>query len=307
MRQHAGILGLAAIVALALTATTVNAADSIRVGVYSQQKKRSHASAGASITVNRTQPGHQPRTQAPQSNGPRTGTTPRNDGGPAKTLPGDAPILDDPTPAGGDSFWYPGPNGESCLYVPDGTPACYTITDPGPAAQPVQPATIAAMLASRVNLEAGQLQASPARGAITGAPTWFWLDPAPRQRTLAITTAGETVTVTAATPEIAWRFGDTHGATGGAGVPYRPGPTPAAAVVHVYQTRCLPGDRGRNPTVLASCDNSGYSVEADVRWQIGYHARGPINQDGTVSPRTTTAELTLPVTESRAFLVGAHP
>ena len=79
--------------------------------------------------------------------------------------------------------------------------------------------------------------------------------------------------------------------SGGPGRPYRPGPPPADAVLHLYETRCLPGDQGRNPYVLGSCGSSGYGVEAVVAWRISYSASGPIDASGTLPTRTTATSI----------------
>ncbi len=119
-----------------------------------------------------------------------------------------------------------------------------------------------------------------------------------------VSLGGETVTV-AATPTVDWVFGDGSTlADGGAGRTYAAGPPPADAVLHTYQTRCLPGDRGHNPDVLADCGNDGYDVGATVTWQFSYHASGPIDQSGTVPARSTQTGIAYPVSEARAFLVG---
>ena len=89
---------------------------------------------------------------------------------------------------------------------------------------------------------------------------------------------------------------------GGAGMPYRPGLPPPDAVVHVYETRCLPGDPGRDPYVLGTCHSDGYGVEAVVVWRISYSARGPIDGSGALSGRTTGTSVAYPVSEVRAFL-----
>ena len=72
----------------------------------------------------------------------------------------------------------------------------------------------------------------------------------------------------------------------------------------MYETRCLPGDRGRNPYVLVSCGQDGYRVDAVVTWRISYDANGPVPASGTLQARTTTSSITYPVTEARGFLVG---
>jgi hypothetical protein len=149
----------------------------------------------------------------------------------------------------------------------------------------------------------GRIRTSPQAAGLTGAVSWFWLDPGPRVEELTVTLAGETVNVTAEPSVIEWRFGDGAEVRGGPGVPYRSGPPPAGAIVHVYETRCLPGDQGRNPYVLASCGSAGYRLEAVVLWRISYVASGPIDASGTLPARTTAAETPYPVSESRGFLV----
>jgi len=97
----------------------------------------------------------------------------------------------------------------------------------------------------------------------------------------------ETVTVTAEPSAVEWGFGDGANLDRGAGMPYRPGSPPPDAVVHVYETRCLPGDPGRDPYVLGSCRSDGYRVEAVVVWRVSYSARGPVDGSGALSTRTT--------------------
>jgi hypothetical protein len=139
---------------------------------------------------------------------------------------------------------------------------------------------------------------------LTGATSWFWLDPAPRAESLTASLAGETVTVTAEPSGVEWRFGDGLDVSGGPGRPYRPGPPPAEAVLHVYETRCLPGDQGRNPYVLESCAASGYQLEAIVVWGISFTATGPIEASGALPTRTTETSTPYPVSEARGFLVA---
>jgi hypothetical protein len=166
------------------------------------------------------------------------------------------------------------------------------------------PATIAAHVADRLTLSPGTVKSSPTGAGLTGAPSWFWLDPAPTREHLSVSLAGEAVTVTAV-PQVSWRFGDGGTLAGGAGVPYQPGPVPSTAVTHVYGTRCLPGDQGRDPYVLASCDSDGYQLIAAVTWQISYRADGPVAATGTLPTRTTSSSAAYPVSEARAFLVQA--
>jgi hypothetical protein len=79
---------------------------------------------------------------------------------------------------------------------------------------------------------------------------------------------------------------------------------PADAVLHAYETRCLPGDQGRNPYVLASCGSTGYRVEAIVVWRISFTATGPIDASGGLPTRTTETSAAYPVSEARGFLVS---
>jgi hypothetical protein len=144
---------------------------------------------------------------------------------------------------------------------------------------------------------------SPSGSGLTGAASWFWLVPAPATEHVSVSLAGEAVTVTAV-PQITWEFGDGSSVDGGPGVPYEPGPVPSAAITHVYDTRCLPGDQGHDPYVLASCASDGYQLIATVRWQISYEADGPIAASGTLPMRTTSTSVAYPVSEARAFLVG---
>jgi hypothetical protein len=154
----------------------------------------------------------------------------------------------------------------------------------------------------------GRVQTSPQSTGLTGTDSWFWLDPSPRTEELSVVLAGETVAVTAVPTAVAWRFGDGADLVAGPGRPYRAGPPPADAVVHSYETRCLPGDQGRNPYVLGSCDSTGYEVEAVVAWRISYSASGPVDASGTLPTRTTATSIAYPVSEARAFLVpGATP
>jgi len=110
------------------------------------------------------------------------------------------------------------------------------------------------------------------------------------------------VTLTAV-PRVTWQFGDGASIDGGAGVPYQPGSVPPDAITHVYDTRCLPGDQGRDPYVLASCGSDGYPVVAAVTWEISYRATGSVAATGTLPTRTTSSSDAYAVSEARAFLV----
>jgi hypothetical protein len=140
---------------------------------------------------------------------------------------------------------------------------------------------------------------------LTGAPAWFWLDPAPSGRSRSVSLRGEHVTVTASAKQVRWRFGDGASLIGGPGVPYRSGDdAPDGVVRHEYETRCLPGDQGHDPYVLSSCGPRGYAVTAELAWDISYDASGPISQSGGLPSRTTATTLDYPVSEARGFLAS---
>ncbi|HTB50842.1 MAG TPA: hypothetical protein VK701_07680 [Solirubrobacteraceae bacterium] len=161
-------------------------------------------------------------------------------------------------------------------------------------------------MADRLSLGVGKIAASPSAQAtgLTGAASWFWLEPTPATQTQTLASHSEQVTVSATVGSVQWIFGDGSQLTGGAGESYRPGAVPAGAVTHVYETRCLPGDQGHDPSVTASCGANGYEVRAAVEWAISYRASGPVTTAGTLPPRATEATIDYPVSEARAFLTG---
>jgi hypothetical protein len=120
---------------------------------------------------------------------------------------------------------------------------------------------------------------------------------------LSVSLRGERVSVSAE-PSIEWRFGDGGALLGGPGRPYAPGPPPADAIRHLYETRYLPGDVGRDPYVLPSCGARGYPLEALVHWSISFEATGPVAASGSLPSRTTSAGVGYPVSEARAFLLA---
>lgn len=217
-----------------------------------------------------------------------------------------SPLLQSATPRGPQTFWYSDGSGHLCIYVPIGSADCYTpVGVPSAAPAALNPGAVAAAVASRMDLTAGRIEMSPARAGLTGAESWFWLDPAPQPRQLSVSLAGETVSVSA-TPEVEWRFGDGGVLSGGGGVPYVSGTAPAAAIRHSYETRCLPGDAGNDPNVLASCGSDGYTVAAVVSWRIDYDGSGPVAASGALPTRTTTSSTDYPVSEARAFLLSGR-
>jgi len=279
-------------------------AGSIRIGVYSQKASPSKARIGASIRVSQRGPGrpsHPARPQAPTS-ASRTAV-------PAiPTLESTSPLLQRTHPVGRGSFWYTTLGGHRCIYVADSPGPCYIVTpgDGRPAQQEVNPAVVAAAAAERLALGPGQIKASPTARAhgLTGAPSWFWLDPSPAMRSVSVSVGRERVTVTASARDVRWAFGDGSSLIGGPGVPYRSGAAPTGAVRHNYETRCLPGDQGHDPYVLSTCGARGYTVTAELVWDISYEASGPVSASGSVPSRTTTASLAYPVSEARGFLTA---
>jgi hypothetical protein len=282
----------------------------ITIGRWSQQDDRSNASIGAAIRFRQSDPGRKTssgsRVVFHVARLPVKGGASSDLPEPYPALSINSPLARNPQPAGPGSFWYPIGGGRVCMYAPDSVLPCFTLVRPGatPAGPGLSPQAIAASIADRLSLAPGEIHASPSARGLTGAASWFWLDPTPRATVLSVTLAGERVTVSAEPDAVEWRFGDGGALSGDAGVPYRPGPPPAAGVTHVYDTRCLPGDQGRNPYVLGSCGNDGYTVEAVVSWRISFRASGPVGAAGSLPTRTTETSAVYPVGEARAFLVG---
>lgn len=307
---------LCAFAATAAAASADPGHRTIKLGYFSQVERPDRATIGAHIRasevsrVPRTNVGtawHGSATRQGAQSLPRAGDSSTTSlPNPFPPLAASASILKAAHPAGPGSFWYPDGGGHVCMYAPGSVLPCFTVVTAGGAAgaATVSPAGIAASVARRLPLLPGQINASPTRAGLTGAASWFWLDPAPQRRELSISLAGEAVTVIA-DPTVQWRFGDGATLDGGPGVPYQPGAAPAGAVTHVYQTRCLPGDQGHDPYVLASCGQNGYQLEAAVVWRISYQAAGPIAASGTLPTRTTTSDVMYPVGEARAFLAPA--
>jgi len=275
----------------------------IRIGVYSQKASSGKVTIGASIAVSQRRSG---RRGAPPASAERGGERGEEHEYAWPALSSDSPLLRDATPLGPDSFWYVDGSGHTCLYLPNSALPCYTVVSPQLGAPGLSPAAIAASVADRLELAPGQIVTSPPRDAagLTGADSWFWLEPTPGREDLSVELAGVRVTVVADPARVEWRFGDAASVRAGAGVPYRAGPPPEGSVRHRYETRCLPGDRGRNPHVLASCRATGYRVEAEVLWQISFQATGRVTASGSLPARTTETAIDYPVSEARAFLIG---
>ena len=312
MRGRRSLIAAALLAALLAAPNAARANGGIKVGWYSQQVRPSHAAVGADIHASAARAGaarDQGATPAPAE---QVVVAVKTRGGAASNLPPpfpplstSSPILQDRHPGGPGSFWYTDAAGHACQYVPNSVTPCFTLVGPGSnnGAGRLSPSAVAQSLSQRVELAPGAIKTSPTRAGLTGAQSWFWLDPAPRRQALSISLAGETVNVVA-DPTVQWRFGDGASLDAGPGVPYQADAAAAGAITHVYGTRCLPGDQGHDPYVLASCGRSGYSIEALVVWRITYSAAGPIAASGTLPARTTETSTPYPVSESRAFLVS---
>jgi hypothetical protein len=290
--------------ALALPTPADASHHTIRIGVYSQKASSGKVAIGASIAVSQRRSG---RRGAPPASADGGGDRDEEPVIAASVIASDSPLLRDATPLGPGSFWYTDGSGQICPYLPNSVLPCYTVASQRPRASGLSPATIAASVADRLELAPGRIVTSPPRDAagLTGADSWFWLEPAPGREDLSVELAGVRVTVVADPARVEWRFGDTASVRAGPGVPYRAGPPPEGSVRHRYETRCLPGDRGRNPYVLASCARAGYRVEAEVLWQISFQATGRVAAGG-LPARTTETAIDYPVSEARAFLVGGE-
>jgi hypothetical protein len=312
MRGRRSLIAAALLAALLAAPNAARADGGIKVGWYSQQVRPSHAAVGADIHASAARAGAARDHGATPAPTEQVVVSVKTQGGAASNLPPpfpplstSSPILQDQHPFGPGSFWYTDAAGHACQYVPNSVTPCFTLVGPGSSngAGRLSPSAVAQSLSQRVELAPGAIEMSPTRAGLTGAQSWFWLDPAPRRQSLSISLAGETVNVIA-DPTVQWRFGDGASVDAGPGVPYQADAPAAAAVTHVYGTRCLPGDQGHDPYVLASCGHAGYSVEALVLWRITYSAAGPIAASGTLPARTTETSTAYPVSESRAFLVS---
>jgi hypothetical protein len=286
--------------------------NTIKIGRWSQQEGPGRATVSATISIHGARSGRDRQTGTSRSDTqlisvPRGGGA--GDNGPVyPALANTSPFLRNPHPLGSNTFWYSDGSGHTCIYMASSVLPCYTVTAGGGRAAGgpgVNPAAIAAAIATRLELFPGRIQASPAAsgGGLAGADSWFWLEPAPRREVLSVSLGGERVSVSAE-PSIEWRFGDGGVLVGGAGRPYAPGPPPTDAIRHLYETRCLPGDAGRNPYVLAGCGARGYPLEALVHWAIAFGATGPVSASGSLASRTTSSGVAYPVSEARAFLVA---
>ena len=310
------VIGTFSVIGAVFGATCATAAYAINVGFYSQQLDRGHARIGGSVGVSERSPGSPASSGGPpavpvRSSAPVASAPPSIGGTGAplegvRTLSSNAPILRDATPLGAGSFWFT-TNGQRCAYSATSNGVCFNVAAgaPGPQGTPrVDPRVLAQLAAQRLTLAPGQIVASPSSrmAGLTGAPSWFWLAPAPTTESLTVSGGGERVTVTAVPSRVLWAFGDGGQVAGGPGHPYARRASRARSVQHVYRTRCLPGDQGHDPYVLSNCTADGYQVGAGVEWTIGFQAVGPIATAGGLPPRTTATGIAYPVDEVRGFL-----
>lgn len=290
----------AAILALLLLAPTSLARSSVAIYTYSQEASSEQAQAGASVSYTHSTAGSR-GSEAPASPGV---------GSPESATPSFSSAGEPSTTASA-----PGPETECVRAGEASVSPCFGVVSvPTPAGRPrpgrgrpaVNPVVLAARVAEQLSLEPGRVEASPSvqTAGLTGAASWFWLAPPPGPRSLSVAVGGERVTVSASAQEVSWAFGDGAQSASGPGVPYRPGPAPEGSVRHTYQTRCLPGDRGHDPYVRASCGPHGYTVAANVLWGISFQATGPVNASGALPPRRTASSISYPVSEARAFLTA---
>jgi hypothetical protein len=270
----------------------------LRIGEFSSQIDTNRAAVGAQIAAQTNRPA-QASAAARVADASAPGSPP-----PVPTLSSDSALLQNPHPMGPGTLWYQGLPGQQCIYAPSTSPLCFAIVQPNGAH--LDPAAVAAQVAQTMDLVLPPIEASPSpsQSGLTGDASWFWLARRPARVQVTVHLGAETVTVSADPSATEWLFGDGGGRSGGPGVAYVSGPPPADAITHVYETRCLPGDQGRNPNVLPSCGGEGYQVVARVSWTISFAASGPIAASGGLPARTTESGLLYPVTEARAFLVG---
>lgn len=302
---------LVVVVVLAAAACSA-AARTISIGAYSQIDSPSRAHIGGSVQVayrSPAAPGRAGLSRSPTSSDTASSAPPSMGGAAStqgvETLPSNAPILRNAAPLGPGTVWM-NVNGQRCIYTPNANGTCFNVAPgaAGPGTPPIDPRVLAEAAAQRLSLLPGQIVASPSSRTtgLTGAPSWFWLAPAPATESLTVTGGGERVTVTAVPSRVVWAFGDGGQVDGGPGRPYARRAGGVGSIQHVYRTRCLPGDQGHDPYVVASCTAAGYQVGAGVEWTIGFQAAGPIATAGALPPRTTSTGIAYPVDEVRSFL-----
>jgi hypothetical protein len=299
MRHAApGLLVLATMLAAAACSA---AARTIHIGAYSQLDSPSRASAGGAVHVGYRDPGSS-GVSVSSPIAPSSSATPGSS----------APSTSNVESSDIDSAGFRDRGGAVPCAAPAIPGTCFRVPAPpgargprgGRGAPPADPRVLAQLAVDRLAMLPGSIRVSPSRQVkgLTGAPSWFWLDPAPTTESVTVSQGAESVTVTATPERVGWNFGDGDEVDGGPGRPYGESADRRGAMRHRYRTRCLPGDQGRDPYVLASCTDDGYQVQAGVEWSISFQAVGPITTAGGLSPQTTTATIAYPVTEVRGIL-----
>jgi hypothetical protein len=152
--------------------------NSLRIGPYSEAVGPRHALIGARVDVSRERVVH--------SSGPskrpsiRATTVPPSARPSYPLIEANAPLLRNPHPFGAHSFWYAHGSGQPCIYAPDTSSTCYTVVaSAGGGGRMQPPALLAASAVRRLDLVPRVIEASPSRTGLTGAASWFWLDPPP--------------------------------------------------------------------------------------------------------------------------------
>lgn len=302
---HIAIVGAIDLIVVMWLATAAQS----EVRWWSTQRSPERAEAGGSVTQQETapsSPGASGGSSSPYSGGSATSTPVA--GQPSAPSGGEAVPFSDPRFRGAQSRAPIDPNPTACLYFPE-TPGACPVEAPAATprgrrrgrAPPIDPAAVAASIAASMPLLPGEITVNPTAAGWTGVPSWFWLEPAPRTVAAVAVLGAERIVVTAQ-PHPVWRFGDGAITAGSAGRAYRRGAGVEGSVRHEYETRCLPGDAGRNPHVSESCTATGYVIEAAVEWSITFVATGPVEMAGALPSRTTTTSSEYPVSEVRAFL-----
>ncbi|HEY4278618.1 MAG TPA: hypothetical protein VGM91_10380 [Conexibacter sp.] len=309
--RHATVVAAAALADLALLAWLASApAADIYVGQYSGQRGTGRAEIGGSVTEHESVPsgpGTSGGNGSPSADGPPSYTPTETTEPSAPTAGSEVPLVD-PRFRGARSREAFDPIPSPCLYFPNtpgGCPIEPSAAEPPRGrrarAPPIDPGAVAASIAVSMPLLPGEITVNPEAAGWTGVASWFWLEPAPRTVAAVAVLGAEQIVVTAQ-PYPMWSFGDGAQAGGSVGRPYRRGADVQGAVRHRYETRCMPGDAGRNPHVSESCTGDGYAVGAAVEWSISFVATGLVEMSGALPSRTTTTSNTYPVNEVRAFL-----
>src|SRR5260221_4599031 len=178
-RTRSTLLLLALAFALSVPAAA-KADGGIKVGWYSQQVHPSRAAVGGHIDASTARASAtRDKSSTPAGTAQRLVVTIRtahagpNLPPPFPPLSTSASILRYQHPGGPGSFWYTDTAGHACQYVPDSVTPCFTLVGPGAnsSAGGLSPSAVAESLTRRVELAPGQINSSPARAGLTGAPS----------------------------------------------------------------------------------------------------------------------------------------